>query len=141
MTEVMERYKPEMVTAHDGVLYIRFVPDDAGAWVMHHQATALQKRVAELESETKKAKWIHQYEVKEFQARATKLTRLVEILVENDPEDMAADAVTVLDVWRKEARELLARHARLDARQAAMAKMRENESAEIRAALKGGSDE
>ena len=97
---------------------------------------ALQARVAELESETKKAKWIHQYEVKEFQARATKLTRLVEILVENDPEDMAADAVTVLDVWRKEARELLARHARLDARQAAMEKMRENESAEIRAAIR-----
>jgi len=105
------------------------------------EATALQARVAELEAETKKAKFIHQYEVKELQARANKLTRLVETLVENDPEDMAADAVTVLDVWRKEARELLARHARLDARQAAMAKMRENESAEIRAALKGGSDE
>ena len=102
---------------------------------------ALQARVAELEAETKKAKWIHQYEVKEFQARATKLTRLVEILVENDPEDMAADAVTVLDVWRKEARELLARHARLDARQAAMEKMRENESADIRAALEGKKDE
>ena len=101
------------------------------------EATTLQARVAELEGETKKSKWIHQYEVKEFQARATKLTRLVEILVENDPEDMAADAVTVLDVWRKEARELLARHARLDARQAAMEKMRENESAEIRAALEG----
>ena len=105
------------------------------------EATALQARVAELEAETKKAKWIHQYEVKEFQARATKLTRLVEILVENDPEDMAADAVTVLDVWRKEARELLARHARLDARQAAMEKMRENESVEIRAALEGKKDE
>ena len=102
---------------------------------------ALQARVAELEAETKKAKFIYQYEVKEFQARATKLTRLVEILVENDPEDMAADAVTVLDVWRKEARELLARHARLDARQAAMEKMRENESAEIRAALGGKKDE
>jgi hypothetical protein len=49
MTEVMERYKPEMVTAHDGVLYIRFIPDDAGAWVMHHQVTALQARVAKLE--------------------------------------------------------------------------------------------
>ena len=102
---------------------------------------ALQARVAELEAETKKAKFIYQYEVKEFQARATKLTRLVEILVENDPEDMAADAVTVLDVWRKEARELLARHARLDARQAAMEKMRENESAELRAALGGKKDE
>ena len=101
------------------------------------EATALQARVAELEAETKKAKFIHQYEVKELQARANKLTRLVETLVENDPEDMAADAVTVLDVWRKEARELLARHARLDARQAGMEKMRENESAEIRAALEG----
>lgn len=105
---------------------------------LHKQEiAALQARVAELEGDTKKAKWIHQYEVKELQARATKLTRLVEILVENDPEDMAADAVTVLDVWRKEARELLARHARLDARQAAMEKMRENESAETRAALEG----
>ncbi|CAB4155380.1 hypothetical protein UFOVP670_14 [uncultured Caudovirales phage] len=102
---------------------------------------ALQARVAELKAETKKAKWIHQYEVKGLQARATKLTRLVEILVENDPEDMAADAVTVLDVWRKEARALLARHARLDARQAGMEKMRENESAEIRAALEGKKDE
>ena len=105
------------------------------------EATALQARVAELEAETKKAKFIHQYEVKELQARATKLTRLVEILVENDPEDMAADAVTVLDVWRKEARELLARHARLDARQTGMEKMREKESAEIRAALQGKKDE
>jgi hypothetical protein len=105
------------------------------------QATALQARVEELEVETKKAKFIHQYEVKELQARATKLTRLVEILVENDPEDMAADAVTVLDVWRKEACELLARHARLNARQAGMEQMRENESAEIRAALEGKKDE
>jgi hypothetical protein len=106
---------------------------------------ALQKRVAELEEATKKAKWIQQYEVKEFQARATKLTRLVEILLENDPNDMAADAVTVFDVWQKEARELLARHARLNARQVGMEKMRENESAEIRAAIRaaltGGKDE
>ena len=38
-----------------------------------------------------------------LQARVAKLKRLVEILMENDPDDMAADAVTVLDVWRKEA--------------------------------------
>ena len=83
MTEVMERYKPEMVNAHDGVLYIRFVPDDAGAWVMHHQATELQARVAELE-------------------------RLVRILMDSDPWDYrASDSVTVLDVWRKEARAAL----------------------------------
>lgn len=112
-----------------------------GPVLSHDQATALQARVTELEAETKKAKFIHQYEVKELQARATKLTRLVVILVENDPEDMAADAVTVLDVWRKEAREFLARHARLDARQTGMEKMRENEAAEILAALEGKGDE
>jgi hypothetical protein len=36
-----------------------------------------------------------------------KLRRLVRDLLENDPDDMAADAVTVLDVWRKEARAAL----------------------------------
>ncbi len=120
-------------TTEDFGLHARYL----GPCLTPDEATALQARVAELEAETKKAKFIHQYEVKELQARANKLTRLVETLVENDPEDMAADAVTVLDVWRKEARELLARHARLDARQAGMEKMRENESAEIRAALEG----
>lgn len=40
-------------------------------------------------------------------ARIATLKRLVEILIENDPDDMAADAVTVLDVWRKEARAAL----------------------------------
>ena len=106
--------------------------DEAAAEIIRLRAErdALQSRVAELEAETK-----------ELQARATKLTRLVEILVENDPEDMAADAVTVLDVWRKEAREFLARHARLDARQTGMEKMRENEAAEILAALEGKKDE
>jgi len=118
-----------------GARFITSAP--ASRPMKQRRSTALQARVAELEAETKKAKFIHQYEVKELQARANKLTRLVETLVENDPEDMAADAVTVLDVWRKEARELLARHARLDARQAGMEKMRENESAEIRAALEG----
>lgn len=32
---------------------------------------------------------------------------LVECLIFNDPDDMAADGVTVLDVWRKEARSIL----------------------------------
>lgn len=40
-------------------------------------------------------------------ARIAKLTRLVEIMIEVDPNDMAADAVTVLDVWREEARAAL----------------------------------
>jgi hypothetical protein len=93
------------------------------------------RRIEELEVKAKKTEWMHKYEVKEWQAREAKLTRLVEILVENDPNDMAADAVTVLDVWRKEASEILARHARLDARQAGMEKMRADQSDEIRAAV------
>lgn len=35
--------------------------------------------------------------------------RLVECLLNEDPNDMAADAVTVLDVWRERARAFLAR--------------------------------
>jgi hypothetical protein len=35
------------------------------------------------------------------------LRDLVQILIGNDPYDMAADAVTVLDVWRKRARDIL----------------------------------
>jgi hypothetical protein len=63
-----------------------------------------------------------------------KLRRLVRILLENDPDDMAADAVTVLDVWRKEAREFF--DARNKARQAHMEKMRADQAAEIRAAVR-----
>jgi hypothetical protein len=63
-----------------------------------------------------------------------KLRRLVRILLENDPDDMAADAVTVLDVWRKEAREFF--DARNKARQAHMEKMRADHAAEIRAAVR-----
>ena len=36
-----------------------------------------------------------------------RLRALVRCLVENDPNDYAADAVTVLDVWRKDARDAL----------------------------------
>lgn len=36
-----------------------------------------------------------------------RLRALVECLLENDPNDMAADAVTVLEVWRREARKVL----------------------------------
>lgn len=39
--------------------------------------------------------------------RVTKLERLVQCLIDEDPYDMAADGVTVLEVWRKEAREAL----------------------------------
>jgi hypothetical protein len=63
-----------------------------------------------------------------------KLRRLVRTLLENDPDDMAADGVTVLDVWRKEAREFF--DARNKARQAHMEKMRADHAAEIRAAVR-----
>ncbi len=32
---------------------------------------------------------------------------LINCLIENDPNDFAADAVTVLDVWRKDARDFI----------------------------------
>lgn len=32
---------------------------------------------------------------------------LIDCLIENDPNDYAADAVTVLDVWRKDARDFM----------------------------------
>jgi ABC-type transporter Mla subunit MlaD len=56
-------------------------------------------RIAELEAALRNI----EDEATALQARVAKLKRLVEILMENDPDDMAADAVTVLDVWRKEA--------------------------------------
>ncbi len=37
-----------------------------------------------------------------------KLQTLVQALLDNDPDDDAADGVTVLDVWRKDARAILA---------------------------------
>ena len=37
-----------------------------------------------------------------------RLRSLVSDMIENDPNDYAADAVTVLDVWRKDARDLIA---------------------------------
>ena len=40
-------------------------------------------------------------------AYVRRLEGLAKALVENDPSDMAADGITCLDVWRKEATELL----------------------------------
>ena len=33
---------------------------------------------------------------------------LIDVLIENDPNDYAADAVTVMEVWRKDARDFMA---------------------------------
>ena len=43
-----------------------------------------------------------------FRDQAERLRTLVQALLDNDPDDMAADGVTVLDVWRKEAARILA---------------------------------
>jgi hypothetical protein len=40
-------------------------------------------------------------------AEITKLRALIQALLDNDPDDSAADGVTVLEVWRKEARRAL----------------------------------
>ncbi len=42
------------------------------------------------------------------EAREAALAGLVDALLQNEPDDMAADGITVLDVWRKEARTVLA---------------------------------
>ena len=75
---------------------------------------ALQARIAELEAAVQKKGCARDQNTTQFcaeavalQARVAKLGRLVQILLDEDPNDMAADAVTVLDVWRKEARAAL----------------------------------
>lgn len=40
----------------------------------------------------------------------SELLGLVQVLLDNDPNDMAADAITVLDVWRKDAERIVAKH-------------------------------
>ena len=45
----------------------------------------------------------------------TTLLDLVQVLLDNDPDDDAADGVTVLAVWRKEGRAVLKANATLDA--------------------------
>ena len=42
-------------------------------------------------------------------AEVERLRELVACLLDNDPNDMAADGVTVLDVWRKDAARALGR--------------------------------
>ena len=48
MTEMLERYKLEIVNNH-GDRYIRCDPAQDGSWVMFEDVAALQARVAELE--------------------------------------------------------------------------------------------
>jgi hypothetical protein len=93
------------------------------AWQAAQRHEAAMARADRLEAENAR-----------LRPESRKLRRLVRILLENDPDDMAADAVTVLDVWRKEAREFF--DARDKARQAHMEKIRADHAAEIRAAVR-----
>lgn len=43
------------------------------------------------------------FELNRLRASHARLLGLVRVLLDNDPDDMAGDAITVLDVWRKEA--------------------------------------
>lgn len=43
----------------------------------------------------------------EASADLTRLTELVQAMIDNDPNDDAADGVSVLDVWRKNAHDIL----------------------------------
>ena len=42
-----------------------------------------------------------------LEAEIERLRRLAKAILENAPDDMAADGITCLDVWRKEAKELV----------------------------------
>lgn len=46
-------------------------------------------------------------EVHRLRAENRRLRELIRALLENNPDDDAADGVSVLDVWRKEARRVL----------------------------------
>lgn len=64
-----------------------------GFWGLKDVATALRSHTAERDA---------------LQRRVRKLEYLVQCLLDEDPNDLAADGgVTVLDVWRKEARAAL----------------------------------
>jgi hypothetical protein len=46
-------------------------------------------------------------EIHHLRAENGRLRELIRVLLENDPNDDAADGVSVLDVWRKEAHRML----------------------------------
>lgn len=69
--------------------YDKWVQDKIDAY--HYGDGPSMEAVQELEEEMREA-------VEENE----RLRAFVKTLLENDPDDMAADGVTVLDVWRKE---------------------------------------
>ena len=68
------------------------------------------KRITELEYESKRRLLQSEDALKKLnlqQARIAELERLVRALLNNHPDDAAADGVTVYEVWLKEARKAL----------------------------------
>jgi hypothetical protein len=77
---------------------------------MHPTMTMPVRLYAERDPETNEKHWYETPGMGDEYVRADEVERLRELvrcLVENDPNDYAADAVTVLDVWRKDARKAL----------------------------------
>jgi hypothetical protein len=78
-----------------------------GKWVFHYltddQAKICKRALTNMSSEA------------QLQAENERLRYLVQVLIDNDPNDDAADAVTVLDVWRKEAKAALQHNEGKDA--------------------------
>lgn len=64
-------------------------------------------RIVELIERTDGAAAWNDTRVKQLTAENRQLRELVACLLHNDPGDMAADAVTVLDAWRKDAARVL----------------------------------
>lgn len=46
-------------------------------------------------------------DIRQMLGEIERLRGLAKAMIENDPDDMAADGVTCLEVWRKEAKTLL----------------------------------
>lgn len=111
----MERYKLEIVN-DNGDRYIRCEPAPEGSWVMFKDVAALEARAdrnaagyARVDAEARRAEFLHKQKIAAMQKRVRKLEYLVQCLLDEDPNNLAADGgVTVLDVWRKEARAALA---------------------------------
>jgi len=49
---------------------------------------------------------ISQY-VADLEAERDRLKKLIAVLLKNEPDDFAGDAITVLDVWRAEAKQII----------------------------------
>lgn len=84
-------------------------PRTLEAWLQGRPCgqSAMVLRIIELIERTDGAAAWNDTRVKQLTAENRQLRELVACLLHNDPGDMAADAVTVLDAWRKDAARVL----------------------------------